>query len=79
MLVMDISGAERRPPLAALDKPALVIASAASPLLDVQQAMASSVPSARFIVVQGAGHAVFVDQPARFDTALRALLQAVHY
>jgi non-heme chloroperoxidase len=79
MLVMDIFGADRRPPLAALDKPALVIASAASPLLDVQQAMASSIPSARFVVVQGAGHAVFVDQPAQFDTALRALLQAVHY
>jgi microsomal epoxide hydrolase len=78
MLVMDIFGADRRPPLAALDKPTLVIASASSPLLDVQQAMAASIPKARFIAVQGTGHAVFVDQPAQFDAALRELLAAAH-
>src|SRR5215475_1020563 len=44
MLVMDIFGADRWAPLAKLNKPALVIASASSPLLDLQKAMAATIP-----------------------------------
>jgi hypothetical protein len=44
MLISDIFGADRRPPLAKLDRPALVVASGSSPLLDVQKEMAASTP-----------------------------------
>jgi non-heme chloroperoxidase len=74
MLMLDIFGADRRPPLRALDKPALVIASSRSPLLDNQKQMAASIPGSQFVAVDGTGHAVMVDQPARFDSLLSAFL-----
>ncbi len=77
MLVADVFGADRRPALAKLDKPTLVIASADSPLLDVQKEMAASIPRSRFVAIEGAGHAVFIDDPQKFDDALRDLFQAI--
>jgi non-heme chloroperoxidase len=77
MLVADIFGADRRPALAKLDKPTLVIASADSPLLDVQKQMVASIPRSRFLAIEGAGHAVFIDEPQKFDDALRDLFRAI--
>jgi non-heme chloroperoxidase len=77
MLAMDILGRDRRPALAKIDKPTLVIASAESPLLADQKAMAAAIPGAKFVVIEDAAHAVFVDQPAKFDRALQAFLQAL--
>lgn len=79
MLVMDIFGMDRTAALTKLDKPTLVIASASSPLLDLQKTMATTIPDAQFVAIEGAGHAVFVDQPGKFDDALRAFLQAVNH
>jgi non-heme chloroperoxidase len=77
MLISDIFGADRRPALAKLDKPALVIASARSPLLDVQKEMAASTSGAKLEVVDGTAHAVFVDDPAAFDAALQSFLESL--
>ncbi len=77
MLISDIFGADRRPALAKLDKPALVIASGNSPLLDVQKEMAASIPNAKLVVIDGAAHAVFVDDPATFDAALQTFLASL--
>jgi non-heme chloroperoxidase len=77
MLVADIFGADRRRALATLNKPALVIASSGSPLLDVQREMAATIPSSKFIVIEGTGHAVFVDQPEKFDEALGTFFQSL--
>jgi non-heme chloroperoxidase len=74
MLVADIFGADRRPALAKLSKPVLVIASSQSPLLDVQKEEAASIPSAKFVVINDASHAVFVDQPEKFDASLWSFL-----
>lgn len=74
MLISDIFGTDRRPTLAKLDKPALVIASGNSPLLDVQKEMAASIPNAKLVVVPGTAHAVFVDDPATFDGAVESFL-----
>ena len=76
MWMTDIFGADRRPALRALDKPALIIASGKSPLLDVQKEEAGTTPGARFVVIVNAGHAVMVDQPAQFDSALAAFQSA---
>jgi len=75
MLVMDIFGVDRRPALKKINRPALVIASAGSPLLDAQKEQAGQIAAARLVVVEGAGHAVFIDDPAKFDTALSQLLR----
>ena len=74
MLVMDIFGVDRRAALTKIDKPALVIASAESPLLESQKKMARAIPNAHFESIPGAGHALFVDEPEMFDSALRRLL-----
>jgi len=74
MLTQDIFGADRRPALRKLDKPALVIASARSPLLDEQKEMAALIPNAQFVALDSTGHAVMVDQPARFDSVVSAFL-----
>jgi non-heme chloroperoxidase len=77
MLISDIFGADRRLALAKLDKPALVVASGSSPLLDVQKEMAASTPGAKLVVIDGTAHAVFVDDPAAFDAALQSFLQSL--
>ncbi len=77
MLVADIFGADRRPALAKASIPALVIASADSPLLDAQKEMASTIPGSKFVTIAGTGHAVFVDDPATFDEALRTFVQSL--
>jgi len=74
MLLADLFGADRRDALKKIDRPALVIAAAGSPLLDQQKAMAAAIPGAHLVVVPDAGHAVFVDQPEAFDQALGELL-----
>jgi len=77
MLVMDIFAVDRRPALAKIDRPALVIASAESPLLESQRRMAAAIPGSTFVSVAGAGHAVFVDDPQAFDKSLQALLDSI--
>jgi microsomal epoxide hydrolase len=77
MLVMDIFGADRQSSLAKFTKPALVIVSAESPLLNYEKEMATGIPGAQFLPIAGAGHAVFVDQPEKFDAALRKFLRAL--
>lgn len=76
MLVMDLLAVDRRPALARLDRPTLVIASADSPLLEAQKSMASAIPGAQFVSVPETGHAVFIDDPTTFNRALQQLLEA---
>jgi microsomal epoxide hydrolase len=75
MLTADIFGADRRPALAKIDRPALVIAAGESPLLDAQKEMAAAIRGARFVMVPDTRHAVFVDDPRAFDGALESLLE----
>ncbi len=77
MLVADIFGTDRRPALMKLDRPALVIAAASSPLLDSQKEMAASIPGTKFVAIEGAAHAVFVDQSGTFDSARQVFLQSL--
>jgi len=77
MLIMDIFAVDRRPALARLDKPTLVIAATGSPLLEAQKRMAASIPGSQFVPIEDAGHAVFVDQPQAFDEALERLLKSI--
>ncbi len=77
MLVADIFGADRRPALTKLSVPALVLASSASPLLDVQKEMAASIPGSKFLIIDGAGHAVFIDEPEKCHDALQNFLNTL--
>jgi microsomal epoxide hydrolase len=77
MLVADLFGVDRSAALAKFDRPTLVIASGASQELDAQKALASTLPQGRIEVMEGAGHAVFVDQPEHFDRLLAAFLAQI--
>ena len=75
MLVADMFGVDRTPALKKIECPALVIASAKSFELSRQQAGASQIPHARFEKIEDAAHAVFLDQPDRFDELVEEFLK----
>lgn len=77
MIVSDIFGVDRRPVLTKLKKPTLLIASSESPLIDDEKAMAASIPGAQSVFIEGTGHAVFIDEPQKFDAALENFLQSL--
>jgi pimeloyl-ACP methyl ester carboxylesterase len=71
MLIADMFGVNRTPALKKIDCPTLIIASAKSGELARQQAAANQIPRAHLEKVEDAAHAVFVDQPDRFDELLK--------
>lgn len=74
-LLADLFGADRTAAIAKLDRPVLIVTSTRAQDLDAQKAMAARIPGARQEIVDGAGHAVFIDQPARFDALLEAFVE----
>jgi non-heme chloroperoxidase len=74
MLVADMFGVNRTPALKKIECPTLIIASAKSFELSRQQAGADQILHARFEKVGDAAHAVFVDQPDRFDELLKSFV-----
>lgn len=74
MLVADMFGVNRTPALKKIDCPTLIIASAKSDELARQQAAATHIPHARFEKIEDAAHAVFLDQPDRFNDLLRSFV-----
>jgi non-heme chloroperoxidase len=74
MLLADLLGPDRTGVIAKLDRPALVIAASRSPELEAQRAQAARLPNGRFEVVADASHAVFIDQPERFNRLLSDFL-----
>ena len=78
MLVMDFMAVDRRPMLASMNRPTLIIAAASSDELAAQRASASRIPGARLEIVRDAGHAVFLDQPVRFGDLLAGFLRSLH-
>ena len=74
MLVADMFCVNRTSALQMIDCPSLIIASAKSDELARQQTAANQIPHARFEKVDDAAHAVFVDQPDRFDELVKSFL-----
>jgi pimeloyl-ACP methyl ester carboxylesterase len=60
-------GVNRTSALQKIECPTLIIASAKSDELARQQTAAKQIPHARFEKIEDAAHALFVDQPDRFD------------
>jgi non-heme chloroperoxidase len=79
MLVADIFGADRRPALEKFSKPALIIASGESRLLEEQKEMQKTMVHSKLVVVPDANHAVFVDAPETFDAALETFLDSLRW
>jgi microsomal epoxide hydrolase len=77
MLVADLYGEDRSAALDRVSVPVLVVAAGNSPELEAQRAMAAQIPGARFEVVDGASHALFLDRPDRFRAILTAFLEHI--
>ncbi len=76
MLLMDFIAVDRRPALARFDRPTLVVA-AGSGDVEALRAMTARIKGARLEVVDDAGHAVFLDQPERFQALLAAFVRSL--
>src|SRR4029450_7020046 len=74
VLIADMFGVNRTPALKKIECPTLIIASAKSFELSRQQAAANQIPHARFEKVDDTAHAVFLDQPDRFNELLKSFL-----
>ncbi len=74
MLIADLFGKDRTAAMAKFTVPTLIIASERSAELAQQVDLAKQLPNARIVVVAQAGHAVFVDQPDRFESVVRDFL-----
>lgn len=77
MLVADMFGVNRTPALKKIECPTLIVASTKSFELPRQQAAANQILRARFEKIDDAAHAVFVDQPDRFDELLKNFLASL--
>jgi non-heme chloroperoxidase len=77
MLVADLFGVNRTAALKKIDCPTLIIASAKSDELARQQAGASEIPRVRFEKIEDAAHAIFLDQPERFDALVEKFMKGL--
>jgi pimeloyl-ACP methyl ester carboxylesterase len=77
MLVADLFGADRTPALAKMDCPVMIIAAATSSELEQQKAEAKVLKNGKYVEIGDSAHAVFLDQPDRFSTALAEFINTV--
>ena len=66
-----------RAALAKINKPTLLVV-AQSPWVTIYQDMQKRIAGSRLEVLDGVGHALFVDEPARFNSLLGDFLKALH-
>lgn len=77
MRLADTFGVNRMSALKKIDCPTLIIASAGSGQLAQQQAQAKQISRAHFEKIDDAAHAVFLDQPDRFDELLESFVASL--
>jgi pimeloyl-ACP methyl ester carboxylesterase len=70
--MLDLFGKDYREAFPRIEVPTLVIAAGTSPEKDAQ--LAQPIANMTTKVVDGAGHAVFYDDPQAFDDALTAFI-----
>jgi microsomal epoxide hydrolase len=75
-LLLTYFATDLRPALAKIDKPTLIVA-AQSPWTKYYEEMNRLIAGSRYRVFDGVGHALFVDQPAEFNSTLAGFLEDV--
>jgi non-heme chloroperoxidase len=65
-----------RPALAKIDKPTLIVG-AEGPWVETQRQMHERIAGSRLVLFENAGHALFVDEPQRFNSLLDEFLEDV--
>jgi len=77
-LIVGNFSSDYRPALAKIDKPTLFIAAgdeASNPWVARYRTMMEKTPGARFEMFPGCGHAIFADDPAKFNAVLEEFLK----
>lgn len=77
MLMLDFVAVDRRGALDKFNRPTLVIAAADAGDLEGQRESARRIKGARIEVIADAGHALFLDQPQKFNDLLADFLRQV--
>lgn len=72
-LALDLFGKDYRPSFKRIDVPALVIVAGTAP--DKNEQIQQPIPNATSAVVDGAGHALFYDEPTKFNDLLARFLE----
>ncbi len=78
MLMMDMFAIDRRPILDKISKPTLIVAAADSPLFEAEKEMGAHIANSKFVAMEGVGHALFVDDPVKFDEVLEQFLDGLN-
>ena len=74
-LVMGYLTSDYRPVLARIDKPTLILVAGRAPEHEVKLAMQKQIAGSELEVFDDAGHAMFVDEPERFNRSLERFLE----
>jgi non-heme chloroperoxidase len=74
-LIIGGARSDFRSTLPGIDRPVLIVTTTGSPWDPEYEEMAAAIPGARLERFAGAGHALFVDEPDRFNTLLDDFLQ----
>ena len=78
MLMMDMFAIDRRPILDKISKPTLIVAAADSPLFEAEKEMGAHIANSKFVAMEGVGHALFVDDPVKFNEVLEQFLDVLN-
>ncbi len=78
MLMMDMFAIDRRPILDKISKPTLIVAAADSPLFEAEKEMGTHIANSKFVSMEGVGHALFVDDPVKFNEVLEQFLDGLN-
>jgi non-heme chloroperoxidase len=76
-LLVGRDTADYRAVLPKIDKPTLVCAAKPSPYFERVEAMQKRIPGSKLEIFEGAGHALFVDNPEQFNTAMETFLSGL--
>lgn len=76
-LIAGILGADYRPALAKIDKPALIVVAGGGPRQALYQDMHGRIPSSQLEIFDKVGHALFVDDAPRFNSLLEDFLKGL--
>lgn len=77
MLITDTFTVDRRPVLAKITRPTLLICTEGNTLPNARAEMLARIAKSRLVLMEGVGHALFVDDATKFDAILDNFLKTL--
>ena len=74
-LMMGYLTSDYRPVLARIDKPTLILVAGRAPEHELKLALQKQIAGSELEVFDDAGHAMFVDEPERFNRSIEKFLE----